>query len=113
MLILRVLECPSNSKLVEILEQIAGHVYQLSGLFVDKHCEKLIDVVYNDISICSKLNKKFNPALTMIIVKLLSLPGRTEDFYENVREVTSKHLELLGGLPSSQVLTCEILKSLN
>lgn len=68
---LKVLECPNNSKLLEILEQATGHVYSRANIFLDTgNHEALKTLVANDIEICAKLHKKFNPALSMICLKL-------------------------------------------
>ncbi len=110
---IKVLESPSNSKLIEILEQATGHIYQMSSLFVPTHNALLLEVIENDVAICSKLHKKFNPALTLILVTLLNFKGDS-DFNERVHTLTELHLSKnLSQLPSASVLTCEIHKSLH
>jgi len=94
---LKVLECPNNSKLLEILEQATGHVYSLANIFLEAgNLEALKTLVGNDIAICAKLHKKFNPALSMICLKL------------QVKSMTKTYLKTnLEQLPWSQVLTSD------
>ena len=53
--VLSILQCPNNSKLLEILEQTTGHIYQMSALFISAYSEQLLEIVENDVQICSKL----------------------------------------------------------
>lgn len=108
-LFLHVLECPNNSKLLEVLLQTTGHVYSLSKLFVAKSIENLLTLLSNDIDICGRLNKKFNPAINMILLKLLP----QTNVHEKVLTLMAKHVDCnLLTLPSNQILTCELLKAI-
>ena len=112
-LFLQVLECPNNSKLLEVLEQTTGHVYQLSRLFVANSVENLLTLLSNDIDICGRLNKKFNPAISMILLKLLPQLKNNSEMHERVLTLTAKHVDSnLLTLPSNQILTCELLKAI-
>jgi len=94
---LKVLECPNNSKLLEILEQATGHVYAQANFFIDRgNIDGLKVLVANDIAICAKLHKKFNPALSMICLKLQD------------KALTKAYLKTsLDQLPWSSVLTSD------
>jgi hypothetical protein len=71
------------------------------------------DVVENDVAICSKLHKKFNPALTMILLKLLSYQYSDNSLHIRAKDLAELHLHRnLMTLPNNQVLTCELNKAL-
>lgn len=66
--------------MLEVLEQTVGHVYQMSGLFMGES-QLMLNVVQNDIMISGRLHKKFNPAISMVLIKMMNESDeRGEDF---------------------------------
>lgn len=73
----------------------------------------LIQVVENDIKICAKLHKKFNPALTMILLCLLTHAKSDESIKKKLKKLTDQHFEKnLSTLPWAQVLTSDLYPAL-
>ncbi|TNV78133.1 hypothetical protein FGO68_gene6793 [Halteria grandinella] len=90
-LVINVLEFPNNSKLLEVLEQTVGHVYQMSDLFMGES-QLMLNVVQNDILICGRLHKKFNPAISMVLIKMMNDGERGTDFKVQVQDMVKDHL---------------------
>ena len=61
-------------------------------------------MVENDIHICSNIHKKFNPALTMILLKLLNQTRFDKDLLLSLQTLIDKYSETLNSFPSSQIL---------
>jgi hypothetical protein len=53
----------------------------------------MLEVVQNDITICSRLNKKFNPAVTMILLKLLAESSLRPAIKDQVKHLVSSYLK--------------------
>lgn len=104
------MECPTNSKLLEVLEQITGHVYQHSTLFLQTQVDLVLTLVKNDVKICSKLHKKFNPSLTMILLKLVSSDVHSTKLAKIYETYLSK---VLATMPAAQILQCELEKAIS
>jgi hypothetical protein len=96
------------------LEYTTGHIYQLSSLFLyaSSH-ETFFALLSNDIAICSKLHKKFNPALTLALLKLLREASEATDSTsrDEIFSLANKHMtSILYTLPHFQVLCSELAK---
>jgi hypothetical protein len=73
----------------------------------------MIQVVEKDIKICAKLHKKFNPALTMILLCLLTHAKSDESIKKKLKKLTDLHFEKnLSTLPWAQVLTSDLYPAL-
>eukprot|EP00347_Sterkiella_histriomuscorum_P011158 403373534 len=73
---IEILECPENSKLLEVIEQTCSHLYMISEKIMKGNVQEIVSIATNDIQICQSLKKKFNPAITNIVLRLATLIGK-------------------------------------
>jgi hypothetical protein len=75
-----------------------------------KQKDLILILAQNDVDICSKLHKKFNPALTMIMLKLISSNDHSSRLAKIYDDYETKVLQTM---PSASILSCELTKHLS
>ncbi|CDW89226.1 nucleolar protein 14-like isoform x1 [Stylonychia lemnae] len=111
-----VLQCPENSKLLDALEQTVANIYCISEYFMPQNIESLFLIAENDIKITSQLQKKFNPGVIQIMLKLAVFLGKQEakaGLANKYKSLYESLISIIRDCQASQIMIKEINKAIS